>query len=85
MLKDRSQEAAKSIFEALQMKPNPEQSKQVREFVEQAMMAAYRDSAEQCTKVARACCAGDRDMAHKIADEIRRANTALVANLSSLR
>ncbi len=36
-------------------------------------------------KVASDCCAADRDLAHTVADQIQLANTALIANLSSLR
>ncbi|MFQ5776153.1 MAG: hypothetical protein ACE5GS_16665 [Kiloniellaceae bacterium] len=85
MLRSRAEEAAKTVFEVLKLSPSTGQSKQVADAIERAMIDAYRDSAERCAKVASECCSEDRDMAHKIYDEIRRANTALIANLSSLR
>lgn len=81
----RAEKAAKAVLEALQFGATPGQSKQVARIIEQAMIESYRDAAERCARVAVGCCEEDRDLAHKIADEIRRANTALIANLSSLR
>jgi hypothetical protein len=35
--------------------------------------------------VAQECCTGHQDPVHKITEEIRLANNALIANLSSMR
>lgn len=85
MLRSRAEGATKDVIEALQFSPSPQQSKRVTEIIERAMIDAYRDCAERCVHVAQEVCLQDRDLAHKIADGIRRDNTALIANLSSLR
>lgn len=85
MLAERAKTATRSIFDAMGVNPTPDQSEQITAIVEQAMIDAYRHSAQSCVKVAQECCSPDLDLAHKIADEIKRANTALIANLSSLR
>lgn len=84
-LTSRASKAAGEVAELLGAKVTPEQSKQIARIVEAAMIDAYRDCTEQNTKVAAACCAEDLDRAHKIAEEMRRANVALIANLSSMR
>ncbi len=53
--------------------------------LERAIIDSYQDSAGRCAKVAREFCSADKDLAYKVADEIRRANIALIANLSSMR
>lgn len=85
MLRKRAEETARSLFETIQFGASPGQSRQAVDLIEEAMLDAYRDCAERCAQVALDCTSEDRDLAHKIADEIRRANTALIANLSSLR
>ena len=85
MLAHRADEATRSVFEAMGVSPTPDQTKQITKIIEQAMIDAYRDSAESCVKATQECCSPDLDLAHKIADEIKRANTALIANLSSMR
>ena len=85
MMGNRAEEAAKSVFEAVGVNPTPDQSEQIAKIIEAAMIDAYRDSAERCATVAKACCSPDRDLAHKVADEIKRSNTALIANLSGMR
>jgi len=44
-----------------------------------------REARAGCTDVVRVCCSADEDLAHKIADELRHKEQALIANLSSLR
>ncbi len=85
MLAERADEATRSVFEAMGVSPTPDLTKQITKIIEQAMIDAYRHSAESCVKAAQECCSPDLDLAHKIANEIKRANTALIANLSSMR
>ena len=74
-----------AVAKALGAAPTPEQAKAVAELIEQAIVESYQDAASRHAAVASECCAEDQDLAHKVADEIRRANIALIANLSSLR
>ena len=81
----RANEAASAVIKLLGANPDTMQIKEIAQIIEAAMIDAYRDCTERNTKVAAACCEEDLDKAHKIADEMRRANIALIANLSSLR
>ncbi len=74
-----------AVAEALGTTPTPEQAKAVAEVIERAIIDSYQDAAGRCATVASECCSEDQDLANKVADEIRRANIALIANLSSLR
>ncbi len=82
---ERAEGATKAVVEVLDAAPRAAQSKQIADLIERAIIDSYRDAAERCATVARDCCSADRDLAHKVAEEIRRTNTALIANLSSLR
>ena len=53
--------------------------------IQEAVIQAALESRSACVDVARECCAADRDLAHKLAEEMRLANNALIANLSSMR
>jgi hypothetical protein len=59
--------------------------KKARKIIEQAMVDAVHESCSLSKTVVKECCSADRDMAHKLNDEIKRARDALVANLNSLR
>ena len=83
--RNRAERTAQAVAKLLQAESTPEQSKAAADLIERAIIDSYQDAAEHCAKVARECCSADRDLAHKVAEEIRRANTALIANLSSLR
>ena len=81
----RAEQATKDVLGAIQFSGSEVQAKRVAKIIERAMIDGYRDCTEMCVEAAGECCDEDKDMAHKIADEIRRANTALIANLSSMR
>lgn len=84
-LRKQAEAAAEAVLQTVGAKAGPEQAKAATDIIERAMIESYLDAAERCATVARRCCSEDRDMAHKIAEEIRRANQVLIANLSSLR
>ncbi len=84
-IRQRAAEAAKAVFDAAQFEPTPGQSDLAVRAIEDALVHSYLDATERCTRVVTTCCSADLDMAHKIAEEVRRANTALIANLSGLR
>lgn len=83
--RERAQNAAKAACAMLQAAPSGDLQQQVADVIERAMIDAVLEDGERCAKVATQCCSADRDLAHKIADEIRRTHTALIANLSSMR
>ncbi|HEY5597886.1 MAG TPA: hypothetical protein VIK47_03680 [Kiloniellales bacterium] len=84
-IRQRAEETAKAVFDAAQIKPTPEQTSLAVRAIEQGLIRSYRDATDRCAKVAKTCCSEDLDMAHKIAEEMKRANAALIANLSGMR
>jgi hypothetical protein len=50
-----------------------------------AIIESLRQASERSARTARACCSADRDLAHKLSEEIEKANLALIANLSGMR
>ncbi len=83
--REQADDTFQAVAEALGFTPAPEQAKAGADTIERAIIDSFRDGAVRSAKVAKDCCAADRDLAHKIEDEIHRANTALIANLSSMR
>ncbi len=83
--RERAERAGAAVGAALQMTPDAEQAKAVADAIEREIIEAVMEESERCIKVSHKCCPPDLDIAHKIADEIKRAHTALIANLSSLR
>ncbi len=81
----QAEQTAQAVVDTLGAAPNAAQSKQIADLIERAIIASYQDSAGHCATVAQKICRADKDLASKVADEIRRANIALIANLSSLR
>ncbi len=84
-LRERAESAAAVVFTTLAASPTEDQTKNVTELIEQAVIDALLAEASRCADVARECCSADQDMAHKVAREITLSNVALIANLSSLR
>ncbi len=84
-IRPRAEKAAQAIIGLLGTDASTEQTAAVVKTVEAAMIDAYRDCTERNAKAALSVCEEDLDKAHKIAEEIRRANIALIANLSSMR
>ena len=82
---DRAETAVNEIAEAMGVTPSGDQAKDMNRIVQQAIIDAVLEERSRCTKAVDTVCSADRDLAHKIADEIRRNEEALIANLSSLR
>ena len=83
--RERARSAAKNVSGIIQSAPPDELEQQVAAVIERAMIDAVLENGERSVKAAVNCCSADKDLAHKITEEIRRSNTALIANLSSLR
>ena len=86
-IREYADTAAQEIYDALGASPSDDQAKQTLNIIERAVIKAVLDVRSQCVDVANGFAGGgaDQDKAHQIAEEIRRANNALIANLSSLR
>ncbi len=83
--KERADISARAICEILQVDVNENTRRQVAEIVEGSMLDAVLEDGERYTKLVMHHCAADRDLAYKITEDIRRAQTALVTNLTSMR
>ena len=81
----QAEQTAQAVVDTLGAAPSAVQSKQIADLIERVIIDSYQDAAGRCAKVAREFCSADKDLAYKVADEIRRANIALIANLSSMR
>ena len=84
-LNEHADNAARDVFKVLGATPDAQQAKDVSAAIEKAVIGAVLEEASRCASVAKAYCSPDRDTAHKIEAEIRRANEVLIANLSSMR
>ena len=82
-IKQLADNTAKEILKSLNSNVN--KSDDVALIVEKALLTVLREAREGCADVVNVCCSPDRDLAHKIADELRLKEKALIANLSSLR
>jgi len=59
--------------------------KEIADALERTITNALLEERRRCADVASTYYGEDQDKAHKIAEEINRINTALIANLSALR
>ena len=81
----RAKKATQEIYDILGVRPSGDQGDKVAQAIEQVIVKALEKSAERSTDAAMKIFSADHDMAHKIAEEIRLANTALIANMSAMR
>jgi hypothetical protein len=80
-----SEAAATAVFEYLSITPSGEQTKNVIAIIEQAVINTAVEANQRCAQTAQSCCSADRDLAHKIAVEIKKGHMALITNLSAMR
>ena len=83
--RNRAEHAAGVIGDLLGSSDNADQITAIADAVEKEIIEAVLGESERCVKVAHTCCSPDLDKAHKIAEGIKRAHTALIANLTGLR
>ena len=82
-IRQLADEVASEIFEL--SNKNKDNSKEVSQIVEKALLKVMRDSQEGCVDVVNICCSADQDLAHKIAGELKQKENLLITNLMSLR
>ncbi len=82
---DHAETAVNDIAEALGSTPSEDLAKDMNRIILQAIIDAVLEERSRCATVVKTICSADKDLAHKIADEIRRNEEALIANLSSMR
>ena len=80
-IKELADNAAKDILAAVG--GDAAKSAEIAKIVEKALIAGMLEHRERCVDVIESCCSDD--LAHQISKEIERKETALVANLSSMR
>ncbi len=78
-LRERAESVAKSVFRALQASPNDDRAKAATDVIEKAIINIVLEERQRCAGVAIAHGTPDADRANKIAEEIRRAEDAMVA------
>ncbi|MDJ0958161.1 MAG: hypothetical protein QNI91_14935 [Arenicellales bacterium] len=84
-LSETAEAAVRNIETALSISLEDEKKQKVTKAIEKALIDAVLEISSTSTKVISQCCSADKDMAHKINDEIERNKKALIANLSSFR
>ena len=84
MISDHANKAAHDIVAKLSAL-SEEQQADVRKIIEEAIVASVHDAVQECRDAANTACAKDSAMMEQINDEMKRAETALIANLSGLR
>lgn len=84
-LKKRADQAVGEICQALDVTAAVAREHGIAAIVEQAMIDAVLTASSRSTSVVQTVCEHEMDMAHKLAAEIDRANTALITNLTGMR
>ena len=80
-----ARDVVEEIYDILGVRPSGAQGDKIAEAIEQVIVKALKKSVERSTVAATEVCSADRDMAHRIAEEINLANQVLIANLSAMR
>ncbi len=83
--RDQAEAAASARAEALPAPPDDEQRQEIVMIVERTMIQAVLRERDRCVSVAAKVCPPEQDTAHRIADEIRRDEIALITNLVGMR
>ncbi len=81
----RAQKVTQEIFDILGVRPSGAQGDRVAQAIEQVIVKALEKSVERSTNAVTEFHSTDRRLGHEIAEEIRLANKALIANLSAMR
>jgi hypothetical protein len=84
-LNKRTQQAIEDTGKIVGVQLNADQRTALKKVIEGVVVEAMREAAASSSRVAQKCCSHDLDMAHKVAQGVEQAHTALIANLSSLR
>ena len=82
-LRERAEAATKEIQDILNVSAETH-TKEITDALERTITMALLEERRRCANVAFNF-VDDRDKAHLVSEEIKRINTALVANLSALR
>ncbi len=78
-LRERADSIAKSVFNALDATPTEDQAKAATDAIEKAVIDVVLNERQRCASVVIAHGTPDADRVHKLAEEIHRADQAMVA------
>ena len=84
-LKNLADQAVAEIDKSLPIDLTDEESAAVAKIVENTLVEAVGQTSRSCRDAAVVCCGPEADMAHKIAEEVKLARKALIANLMGPR
>lgn len=81
-----TEHTTEEVYRALGIdNPTAKQDLKVRNAIHNVIVEVLREAETAHAQAVTQCCAADQDMAHKLSNEIKRANEAVIANLSSMR
>jgi hypothetical protein len=83
-LRERAEQASQEVQKILGLSAE-EHPKEITDAIEKTIISALLEERHRCADVAIKCLDEDQSKAKLIAEEIRRVNTVLVSNLSSMR
>ncbi len=83
-LRERAEAATKEVQDILGVSADTH-PKEIADALERTIINALLEERRRCADVASKCFKDDQNKANEIAEEVNRINTALVANLSSMR
>ena len=84
-LKTLADNAVTEIDNTLPDNLTEEQTAAIAKIVENTLVEAVGHTSRSCRDAAVVCCGPEADMAHKIAEEVKLARKALIANLMGPR
>ncbi len=83
-LRERADAATKEVQKILGVSADTH-PKEIADALERTIINALLEERRRCADVASNCFKDDQDKGQLVAEEINRINTALIANLSSMR
>ena len=84
-LKKIAENAVDQICEQVLLSLSDDERIAVQRIVEQAIVDATVSATQRCHRIVRQQTGPEADLAHKFAEQIRQAETALIANLMGMR
>ncbi len=84
-LKELAEETVAALTESVPGNVSDTDKREMSEIIRKALLQALEHAADSHRRATISCCGPDADLAHKIADEVERAQVALKANLAAMR
>ena len=84
-LKQLAEETTRALDAAIPADLSEVERRKVLDILERALVKSIEEATKTHREATVVCCGPEADLAHKISEEMDRANTALIANLMALR